>query len=475
MARLSLLSALISASLAVSAQTPPVARDLGPTVREFVTEDSPLVAITHVRVVDGTGRPAADDQTIVIATNKIGAVGPAGTIKPPAGAKVIDGTGRTVVPGLVGMHEHLAYHEDMLLLKSSHFSTSRLLLANGVTTVRTAASFGTDHDVYLKRMIDANRFPGPKLHLTSPLFMGPETVAFTLPVNSFYHNMGVWPRGPDEVRQLVDFWAARGFTSYKAYTHITRSLLSALIDQAHKRGLPVTGHLCSITYGEAAELGIDNLEHGFTMMTDFVKDKKPDECPTSDKGLQQLDPQGGAFQALVKTLAARRVVVTTMPSLADRTALTPRELAVMAPNARSTYEAAIGQTPALTSNAPNKDLQLARAFVAAGGHLQLGTDAAQARNVPGFANLRGLIMLVENGFTPVEAIKIATTNGAQTLKVLDSVGTIAPGKAADLVLVNGNPAANIRDIQRIDMVFKDGVGFDPAKLLESVRGQYGYR
>jgi imidazolonepropionase-like amidohydrolase len=147
----------------------------------------------------------------------------------------------------------------------------------------------------------------------------------------------------------------------------------------------------------------------------------------------------------------------------------------MAPNARASYDAIERQRAASVADAPNKDLQLARAFVAAGGHLQLGTDAAQAQNVPGFANLRGLTMLVDAGFTPVEAIKIATSNGAQFLKVLDTVGTIAPGKAADLVLIKGNPAANIRDIGQIEMVFKDGVGYDPGKLLESVRSQYGYR
>jgi len=121
-----------------------------------------------------------------------------------------------------------------------------------------------------------------------------------------------------------------------------------------------------------------------------------------------------------------------------------------------------------------KAMRLERAFVKAGGVLIAGTDPTGAGGVvPGYADQRQIELLVEEGFTPVEAISIATLNGAKYLGRQGRIGSIALGKQADLVVIDGNPSATISDVRRVETVFKNGVGFDPAKLIESVKGQVG--
>ena len=169
---------------------------------------------------------------------------------------VLDLHGYTVMPGIVGMHNHLFYiarpnensqwnFEPPVLVPQMTFSAPRLYLAGGVTTMRTTGSVETYADLNLKRAIDEGKLPGPHIDVTGPYLEGP---------NSYFLQMHQLS-GPDEARQMVDYWADRGVTSFKAYMNITRAELKAAIDAAHKRGIKVTGHLCSVTYKEAAELG----------------------------------------------------------------------------------------------------------------------------------------------------------------------------------------------------------------------------
>ena len=248
---------------------------LSPVVREFVKVESPIIALTHVGVIDGTGSPARKDQTIIISGGKIHAIGDSTTTTIPGVAKVMEFSGYTVIPGLVGMHDHMFYPQPINLdgrrsrFELGHFNQQssytfpRLYLAAGVTTLRTTASIEPYADLNLKAWIDAGKFPGPKMHVTGPYLEG--TGNFRLPVHEL--------TGPEDARKTVEFWADQGVTSFKAFMHLTRSELAAVIEAAHKRGLKVTGHLCSITFREAVELGIDNIEHGFIIATDFNPDK----------------------------------------------------------------------------------------------------------------------------------------------------------------------------------------------------------
>jgi enamidase len=275
-----------------------------------------------------------------------------------------------------------------------------------------------------------------------------------------------------------------GATSLKAYMNITRAQLGAAVEEAHARGMKVTGHLCSVTYGEAADLGIDNLEHGFLAATDFVADKKPDTCPGQGAGQQSiaaLDPADPRFRALVKKLIEKKVALTsTLPVFETFTPGRPMPpgLEVLTPPLKEQFErnharTAQNQQSVYIKLFP-KALALEYAFAKAGGLLIAGTDPTGGGGVvPGFSNQRQIELLVEAGFSPVEAISIATLNGAKYLGRDARIGTIAVGKQADLVVLDGDPSRTIADVRKVETVFKNGVGFDPAKLVEAVAGRVG--
>jgi len=453
--------------------------------QQLIRVEAPLIALTHVRLIDGTGANALEDQTIIIRDGKIGSIGPGGTARIEANAKVLDLTGYTVLPGLVGMHDHMFFPMGGTppLYSNMGFSFPRLYLALGVTTIRTTGSVQPYADLEIKQLIDSGRMIGPKIHVTAPYLEGPGS--FT-PV---MHTL----TGADDARKMVNYWADLGATSFKAYMNITRDELRAAVEEAHKRGLKVTGHLCSIGFREAAEIGIDNLEHGLFPDSEFVANKQPDKCPGAAVGasLRTIDVNGDAVKETIRTLVAKNVAVTsTLPVFEASAPLTqtgigaasalmnPRVLNVMNNEARVRYLTARSRVPA-DSPTPlliRKSMDFERAFVAAGGLLLAGLDpTGNGGIVAGFGDLREVELLVEAGFTPVEAIKIASLNGARFLGEDARIGSIAAGKQADLMIVKGNPATKIADIENVEIVFKDGVGYDSEKLIQSVQGLVGIR
>jgi len=467
-----LLTALIPHSL------PAQAPELSPQVREFVSVDAPVVALTNARVIDGTGAPARDGQVIVIRDGLIEAVGDAGDVDIPGEAEVHDMTGRTVLPGYVMVHEHMFYPAGGRAYNSMTFSFPRLYLAGGATTVRTSGSMNPYADLNLKKSIDAGQIPGPKMDVTGPYLNGPGLPILAVKALS----------GPDDARRMVNYWADEGVTSFKAYMQISRAELGAAIEEAHKRGLKLTGHLCSVTFREAAELGIDDLEHGFTASTDFVPDKKEDECPPGNqrtRSLLALDVNGTEVQDLIRHLVEHDVAITsTLPVFETYTPGRPPApngaLDAMASEARDQY-LRIRARVAVQDGSPwatlfYKEMELEKAFADAGGLLVVGTDpTGYGGVVAGFSNHTAVELLVEAGFSPLEAIKVATLNGAVYLERESRVGTIAVGKAADLMVVAGDPTADITDIENVELVFKDGIGYDSDKLIASAKGVVGLR
>jgi imidazolonepropionase-like amidohydrolase len=489
--KLRLLAAL-SFSLASRGAAAPVLApppELGPDVQQFVRVPAGRIAITHLRVIDGTGAVPVEDQTLLLDGAKIAAVQPSAAAV-PTGYRVIDGSGETALPGLVGMHNHLFYlqrpnidaaghFEQPIIVPQMTFSAPRLYLANGVTTMRTTGSVEPYTDLSFKREVDAGRLVGPHLDVTGPYLEGPG--AF------FIQNHQI--TSPEDARREVAFWAEQGVNSFKAYMNITRAELKAAIGEAHRNHLKLTGHLCSVTYPEAVALGIDNLEHGFFVNTQLDPGKQPDKCPdtTGTPTLLAMKPGSPQANALINLLVTRHVAVTsTLPvfeqSVPLHAPLQARQMDVLTPQAKESYlylrnlTASRAGTPRgeQSAEAYRNDLGLERQFVAAGGLLLAGPDpTGNGGVIPGFGDQRELELLVEAGFPPVEAIRIGTLNGATYLGLADRIGSIAPGKNADLIIVRGNPAANINDVERVDIVFKDGVGFDSAKLIESVKGRYG--
>jgi imidazolonepropionase-like amidohydrolase len=467
--------------------------ELSENVKQFVRVDAAKVVLTHVRVIDGTGAAALDDQNVVIEGGKISVIEKGADVAAAQGSAVLDLRGYTVIPGIVGMHNHLFYiarpnlnsqwrTDPPLLLPQMTFSAPRLYLAGGVTTMRTTGSVEPYADLNLKRDIEAGKLPGPHIDVTGPYLEGAESYFIQMPRLA----------GPDDARQLVKYWADRGVTSFKAYMNITRAELKAAIDAAHERGIKVTGHLCSVTYKEAAELGIDDLEHGFFVNTQLDPGKRPDVCSESegDYTLAHMGPDTTDGKELIETLVKRHVAITsTLPVFEGDAALfggaggdriNQKALDAMSPEARDAFFLS-RQRP--DSVPPPKtdprllwkhDLALERAFVAAGGLLIAGPDpTGNGDVVPGFGDQREIELLVEGGFSPGEAIKIATLNGAIYLGRDKQIGSIAAGKNADLVVIRGDPSRKISDVENVEIVFKDGIGYDSQKLLDSVKGHYG--
>jgi imidazolonepropionase-like amidohydrolase len=455
------------------------------TVQTYIRVSTPRVVLSHVRVIDGTGRPAVEDRNVVVERGKIVAIDAGADVAPSDGTTVLDLRGQSVMPGIVGMHNHMFYiarpnleddgsFEPPLVVPEMMFTSPRLYLAAGVTTARTTGSVEPYADLNLKREIDEGKLIGPHLDVTGPYLEGTKS-----PFIQMHHLTSA-----DEARGIVNYWADRGVTSFKAYMYITRAELKAAIDAAHKRGIKVTGHLCSVTYDEAADLGIDDLEHGFFVNTQLEPGKKPDECSTTGGAtLMKMEPGGPAATALIAKLVKRHVAITsTLPvfeaGVPERPPLRQQMLDAMSPQARESYLTLRKRSAQRGGSEPaerlRRDMALERAFVAAGGLLIAGPDPTGNGGVlPGFGDQREIELLVEAGFSPVEAIQIATFNGARYLGRQDRIGSIAVGKNADLVVIKGDPSTRIADIENVEIVFKDGVGFDPEKLLASVRGRYG--
>ena len=468
------ITALASLALLASPELHAQRPTLSAAVRAFVAVDTPVVALTHARVVDGTGAPARDEQTVVIRNGRIAALGSSRSVAIPAGAQVIDLTGKTIIPGLVMVHEHLYYPTGPGVYANLEESFTRLYLAGGVTSMRTGGNMNGYGDFGIKRDIDAGKKAGPWIDATAPYLEGPGLGLDQV------HEL----TGPDDARRMVNFWADAGATSFKAYMHITRAELGAAIEEAHRRGLKLTGHLCSVTYREAAALGIDDLEHGFFVATDFVTGKKPDECPgqaAGQKALGGVDPNGDAMRSLIAELVRHHVAITSTLTIFETFVPgrpLPPGLDVLEPQLRAQFEQ---RHAAIAANATSawgplfaKARAMELAFARAGGLLLVGTDPTGYGGViPGYSNQHALELLVESGFTPLEAIRIGTLNGATFLGRADRVGSIAVGKQADLVVVAGDPATRIGDVRNVQIVFKHGIGYDPAKLIESVRGKVG--
>jgi imidazolonepropionase-like amidohydrolase len=443
----------------------------------FIAVHSPVVALTHVQIIDGTGAPVREDQTIVIEGGRITAVGPAAEVAIPQGAEALDLRGHTVIPGLVGLHDH-TFYTTRARRAQLNFSAPRLYLASGVTTIRTTGSFCPYCELNLKRQIENGEVPGPRIHATGPYLTG---------VGG--GDQMTWLSGPEDARRVVEYWAEEGVSWMKAYTRISRAELEAAIDEAHEHGIKMTGHLCSVSFREAAELGIDNLEHGLFTNTDWVGGKEVDLCPDAiADSLARVDVGGAAVDETIRTMVDHGVALTSTLAIYElivpgRPPLDPRVERVLAPEIYKEYVDTRNDiarfADSLGSVWPElfeKAQAFERRFYEARGLLAAGVDPTGIGGaLPGFGDQRNYELLLEAGFTPVEAIQVMTLNGAKVLGEDDEYGSIEPGKLAELVVIQGDPVTKPADIRAVRYVFKDGYGWDSEKLIASVEGVVGVR
>jgi len=451
------------------------AQNFTPDVQTFIKTKSPVIALTDAKLIDGTGLPSKLHQTIIITNGIITAVGNNKDVQVPVDAEIISCSGKTVIPGLVMVHEHLYY----TMFLDSYFNVaemastfSKMYLGGGATTIRTAGSIEPQTDLAIKRMIREGKLIGPDMDVTAPYIERP---GFDIPALNNIEDSS-------EAARSVDFWSPKGCTSFKMYMHALPEDLQAVVREAHKRGLKVTGHLNVITYREAASLGIDNLEHGFMASTDFDTTKKTGQFSTLySKALLDLPVNSDKMKSLIAYLVQKKVAVTsTLPVFEPNTGreiVLGGDTSVLVPPVRAIVVNRWQKAQNKDSAAQvlfKKNMAWEKQFYDAGGLLLAGTDpTGSGRTLAGYGSRREIELLTDAGFSTVQAIKIATLNGAIYLGRNKEIGTIEKGKQADIVVLDGDLESDIHNIRNTEIVFKKGIGFDSKKIFESVKGRVG--
>jgi imidazolonepropionase-like amidohydrolase len=452
--------------------------------KKYIEYNDPVIVFKNGLLIDGKGNAAKPHQTVIISNGKIDWVGDDAKAVIPNGANIIDLNGKSLMPGLVMLHEHMyiSAHDiptRYLHLKQLPFSFPRLYLAAGATTIRTCGSIEPYSDLRIKKDIDLGLLPGPNIELTAPYIEGKSTRFPQMNEN----------KTPADAAAFVNYWADQGFTSFKAYMGVDKPTLKAAIDAAHKRQLKITGHLDIVTYKEAAALGMDNLEHGFMASTDFAVGKKENEPPAARaaiKSLSNLNIQTDSVKQFIRFLIDKKTGITS--SLAVFEGVTTTQpgpvtdaINAMSPDTRDFYLQRLVSVKSSTGptdydKAFANAAKMEKIFYDMGGLLTVGTDpTGNGGTLAGYGNWRAIELLVEaDGFTPLEAIKIATLNGSIALGLDKTTGTIETGKSADLLIIDGDPSKNISDIRKVLFVFKNGVGYNSKKLFDSVKGKVGF-
>ena len=447
---------------------------LAEEVRKYVSVDTGAVALTHVLLIDGTGSAPKTDQTVLVQNGRIAQVGPAAEC-PCAGRGRHDGSQRT--------------HPDSWADRAARPSLLHSGRGPGGPDVvyRSAAVPGLrrHHDphsggrspyaeINLRENINKGLVPGPRIHLTAPYITGAAGGGSMDVVTT-----------PEEARRFVAYWASEGATWIKAYTDIRRSELGAAIKEAHRRGVKVTGHLCSVSFREAVELGIDNLEHGMLTASDFDPSKQPDVCPVSVIGRNNsADVQSETAKSVIQTMVRHKVSMTSTlavyePFVANRPTKDARVLNAMSPEVRASYmkmrnEIDSSGSGPIAAEGLQSAMAFEKEFVEAGGLLAAGVDPTGLGGaLAGYGDQRNYELLIEAGFTPQQTIQIMTLNGARILGVQQRLGSVEKGKLADLVVLKGDLTSQPSAIRNPTVVFKDGVGYDPAKLIASIEGRVG--
>jgi imidazolonepropionase-like amidohydrolase len=427
------------------------------------------VALSGATLIDGTGGPPLPDAVVVVRGGHVESIGPRAGFELPKKTSQLDLTGRWIIPGLIDAHVHVA--------PASTWAPTRFL-AWGVTTVRDV--HGTLNGVLaLRKRINSGAVPGPRIYTAGAMIDGlPTTYGDALGVSS-----------ENDARKAVDRLVSAGVDFIKVFTHIDPTLLRAIVDEARTFNLSVSGHLGMTDAVTAGKLGISCIEH----MTGVPEAASSGRSALLTAHYRGFFPGWTAFErswagldSVALTQVAQRLVeekVSVVPTLIlhetlsrlndSRLSLDPG-LADVPAGARQAWDipdmiSRAGWTDsdfvAFRRARPAQDLFL-RAFAAAGGRIAAGTDTPNQLLVPGYSEHRELELLVGAGLTPREALRAATRNAAVLLGV-DSLGLIAPGKVADLVILKKDPLADIRNTRSIQAIMSRGHLYNPDSLRSS--------
>ena len=418
------------------------------------------LVFTHCRLFDAPTAQTIPNTTIVVSANRIARVGPDGSVPIPENAEVIDATGKTILPGLWDMHVHLGFETDGLL----H-------LAAGVTSVRDMAN-DIDKLQDARRKFDSGTWLGPRVVMAGFLdgpgpYAGPTKVL----VDS-----------PQEAEKAIDRYKTLGYEQIKVYSSIKPALVSAIITRAHGHGLRVSGHVPAFMTAEnVVKLGFDELQHTnflfLNFLADTVKDTRtPVRFTAVAEHAAELDLDSAEVRKFIALLKEHDTVIDPTLSIfenffTDRPGTIAKALAAVADRLPATVRRGYlgGGLPV----PEGKDDRYRESFAAmlkmvaalhrAGVRIVAGTDATA-----GFSLHRELELYVRAGISAPEVLRIATLGAAAVMKHDDQLGSVAPGKLADLIVVDGDPMARISDIRRVELVVKNGTVIKSDSLYQAL-------
>lgn len=425
-----------------------------------------VLALIHVRLIDGTGNPVRVNQTLLLEDGVITVVGNAGDVMIPEEAKVVDLSGKTVIPGIVGMHNHLHIPGYPLVGDDA----AKLYLASGVTIIQTCGATFPGHELELAHNIDIGRKVGPDIIPSAPFITG----AGGNP------NM-IIPADEQSLRDTLQYWMDRGIKWFKVYRNISMNDLMTTLEVVHKNGGKVRGHLCSVTFEQGAKMGIDAIEHGLNSASDFRTNKTQGVCDGNHDYLDYLEMDHSDVRQVQQTMIDHRVFLTSTlsiyeASIPNRAYADQRSLQMMSPALRQAYaERRDRLNQEINDSTRNhrfrRIMEFEYQYVKMGGLLCSGVDAGR-HVLPGYGDQRNFILLREAGLSTEEAVSVMTGNGAKALGRAD-IGTVEKGKRADLVVLDGWLDKNPAVIEQVETVFKKGVAYDPILLLQGMEGTFG--
>ena len=418
------------------------------------------LVFTHCRLFDAPAARTIPNTTIVVSANRIARVGPDGGVSIPENAEVIDATGKTILPGLWDMHVHLGFETDGLL----H-------LAAGVTSVRDMAN-DIDKLQEARRSFGNGTSLGPRVVMAG--FMdGPGPYAG--PTKVLVDN-------PQEAEKAIDRYKMLGYEQIKVYSSIKPELVPAIIARAHGHGMRVSGHVPAfMTAQEVVMLGFDELQHTnflfLNFLADSVKDTRtPVRFTAVAEHAAELDLDSAKVRQFIKLLKEHDTVIDPTLSVfenffLDRPGTVARAMAPIAdrlpPSVRRGYLGGGLPIPEGRDQRYRESfeamLRMVAALHRAGVRIVAGTDST-----PGFSLHRELELYVRAGITAPEVLRIATLGAAAVMKHDDQLGSITPGKLADLIMVDGDPTARISEIRRVELVVKNGVVIKPDQLYRAL-------
>ncbi len=390
---------------------------------------SGTVALVGAALIDGSGRPAIPDAVVVVSNGRVQRAGPRGAVEIPRQAQRVDVRGRTIVPGLWDMHTHVMQVE-----------WAPVYLAAGVTTVRDMGNV-TDFIVPFRAAVDSGHALGPRMFLAGLVDGGGP--------NAFGAENATTP---DQGRAVVRRFHELGFQQMKLYSLLEPDVVGAITREAHKLGMTVTGHVpTALSVRAAVDSGMDHIAH----------------LPIRG------DPASDSVRSLIAHLKARGTVMdpTTswgellQHSTAEPVASFQPGVAHLPPVLAQRIEAMGANVDPATAHARfDRTLGILRALHDAGVPIVAGTD----EGVPGFSVYREVELFPRFGMTPSEALQSASIVGARAMGAADSLGTIEPGKLADLIVLDGNPLENIANIRRVELVMKGGTLYRSRDIWKAI-------